>query len=282
MSKQANTTYERLAIDAFNQQSVLFDEIYSANAIIQYKRKRVRDHVERFVKPRSNILELNAGTGEDAVYFAQQGHHVHATDISDGMQAMLAKKVQSASLVDKVSLELCSFTQLEKLKNKGPYDLVFSNFAGLNCTDELEKVLRSFSTLVNPGGIVCLVLLPKFCLWETLLFLKGNFKTAFRRFFSARGRKAHIAGQYFRCWYYNPSFVMTNMRNEFDLLALEGLCTLVPPSYIDNFAEKYPKTLSALQNKEDKWKGTWPWRSIGDYYIISFRKKPCQNSGDGD
>jgi len=282
MSKQANTTYERLAAEAFNKQSVLFDEIYSPNAIIQYKRKRVRDLVERFVKPKSKILELNAGTGEDAVYFAQQGHHVHATDISDGMQAMLSKKVLSASLADKVSLELCSFTQLEKLKNKGPYDLIFSNFAGLNCTNELKKVLRSFSALLNPGGIVILVLLPKFCLWETLLFLKGNFKTAFRRFFSARGRKAHIEGQYFHCWYYNPSFIKRNMKNEFDLLAVEGLCTLVPPSYIENFAEKYPKTLSALKSKEGKWKGKWPWRSIGDYYIISFRKKPCQTSGDSD
>jgi hypothetical protein len=30
------------------------------------------------------------------------------------------------------------------------------------------------------------------------------------------------------------------------------LCTLVPPSYIENFAEKYPKTFNALKNKEDK------------------------------
>ncbi len=273
MSKPADMVYEQQAAVAFNKQSALFDEMYSSNIVIQYKRKRVRDHVERFIDPQSKILELNAGTGEDAIYFGQQGHYVHATDISQGMQEILSQKILSASLTDKVSCELCSFTQLEKLKNKGPYDLIFSNFAGLNCTDELEKVLRSFSTLLNPGGVITLVLLPKFCLWETLLFIKGKFKTAFRRFFSGAGRDAHIEGESFRCWYYNPSFIKKHLKAEFDILALEGLCTIVPPSYIENFAEKFPKTFKALKDKEDKWKTKWPWRSVGDYYIISCRKK---------
>jgi ubiquinone/menaquinone biosynthesis C-methylase UbiE len=278
MSKHADTIYELQAAAAFNKQSSLFDEIYSANTIVQYKRKRVRDHIERFIDPHSKILELNAGTGEDAVYFAQHGHHVHAMDISEGMQDVLSQKILSASLTDKVSFELCSFTQLNKLKNKGPYDLIFSNFAGLNCTNELEKVLGSFSILLNPGGIITLVLLPKFCLWESLLFVKGKFKTAFRRFFSTAGRKAHIEGKYFRCWYYNPSFIKRHLEKEFDVVSLEGLCTLVPPSYIENFAEKYPKTFDSLREKEEKWKAKWPWRSVGDYYIISFRKKTSQNS----
>jgi ubiquinone/menaquinone biosynthesis C-methylase UbiE len=273
MSKQADMIYEQQAAAAFNKQSAFFDEIYSTNKIVQYKRKRVRDHVEKFLKRESRILELNAGTGNDAIYFARQGHYVHATDLSQGMLKMLSQKIISASLTDKVSFELCSFTQLEKLETRGPYDLIFSNFAGLNCTGDLGKVLDSFTTLLNPGGVITLVLLPKFCLLETLLFLKGKFKTASRRFFSTAGRKAHIEGEYFRCWYYNPSFIKRHLKSEFDVLSLEGLCTLVPPSYIENFAEKYPKRFDALKDKEDRWKAKWPWRSIGDYYIISLRKK---------
>lgn len=278
MNKRADMIYEQLATAAFNKQSALFDEIYAANIIIQYKRKRVRDHVEKFIKHGSKILELNAGTGEDAIYFAQHGHHVHATDISQGMQQKLAEKISSNSLTENVSVELCSFTQLENLKNKGPYDLIFSNFAGLNCTNELGKVLQPFSKLLNPGGIVTLVVLPKFCLWETLLFFKGKFKTAFRRFFSKNGRTAHIEGEYFRCWYYDPSFIKKQLKKEFDTLSLEGLCALVPPSYIEHFAEKYPKTFQALKHREEKWKTRWPWRSIGDYYIISFKKRSNQSN----
>ena len=159
------------------------------------------------------------------------------------------------------------------MKNKGPYDLIFSNFAGLNCTGELDKVLQSFSTLLKPNGLVTLVILPKFCLWESLLFFKGKFKIAFRRFFSRKGVKAHIEGEYFTCWYYDPAYVKKNLKEKYEVLSVEGLCTLVPPSYLENFPTKRPSLFSWLKWKENKWKSKWPWKSIGDYYIISFRKK---------
>jgi ubiquinone/menaquinone biosynthesis C-methylase UbiE len=157
------------AAKAFSKQSVLFDGIYSGDTIIQYKRDRVRAHVKRFLQPASHILELNAGTGEDAIFFAGEGHTIHATDISTGMQEILQKKVFSKGLADRITNETCSFTSLENLVSKGPYDHIFSNFAGLNCTDELDKVLSSLSPLLTKNGIVTLVILPKFCLWEFLL-----------------------------------------------------------------------------------------------------------------
>lgn len=264
---------EQQAEKAFNRQSAIFDELYSGNTIVNYKRQRVRSHVLNFLKPGSNMLELNSGTGEDALFFARQGHHVHATDISQGMQKQLMNKVQVAGMQDMVSNELCSYTELIRLQNKGPYDLVFSNFAGLNCTHELDNVLRSLSLLLKPNGIVTLVILPKFCLWETLLLFKGKFKTAFRRFVSRNGRKAHLEGIYFKCWYYNPSYIIKILQKDFEVVGLEGLCTIVPPSYIENFAEKHSFAYRKFRNWEDRLKSRWPWKFIGDYYIISLRKK---------
>ena len=173
----------------------------------------------------------------------------------------------------KVSFELCSYTALNDLKSKGPYDLVFSNFAGLNCTDELDRVLEPLSSLLNPRGLITLVILPKFCLWETLLMFKGKFRTAFRRFFSSRGRKARVEGSSFKCWYYNPSYVIDQLKDEFELVALEGLCTIVPPSYFEGFAEKYPSTFKFLRKWENRLKSSGPWKYIGDYYIITLQKK---------
>ena len=273
MNGSIHSVNEQAAEKAFSKQSGIFDEIYSSNIIIQYKRQRVRDHLQLFLKPASKILELNAGTGDDAVWLAEHGHVVHATDISKGMQEKLVEKIRQNRLEAQVTHELCSFTELNQLKNKGPYDLIFSNFAGLNCTGELDKVLHSFSLLLKPHGIVTLVILPKFCLWEALLFLKGDFKTAFRRFFSSKGVKAHIEGEYFTCWYYNPSYVSRNMKNSYEVLSVEGLCTLVPPSYLENFPTKRPALFNWLKKKEGNWKLTWPWKSIGDYYIISLRRK---------
>jgi len=269
---KANKT-EELAEAAFTSQSGIFDELYSSNTIVSYKRKRVRDHVLQYLKPDGSILELNSGTGEDALFFAQKGFKVHATDISKGMQAELKRKVAMNGIDDQVSTELCSYTMLDQLTNKGPYDLIFSNFAGLNCTNELDKVLSSFSDLLKPDGMITLVVLPKFCLWETLLLFKGKFRTAFRRFFSNGGSKAHIEGTYFKCWYYNPSYITKRLKDQFDLLGIEGLCTVVPPSYIEGFAEKHPALYGFLKRNENRLKSSWPWRVIGDYYIISLKKK---------
>jgi ubiquinone/menaquinone biosynthesis C-methylase UbiE len=273
MMESTDIMNEQAAAEAFSKQAPVFDELYSGDAIIQYKRKRVRDHILQRLKPDSYILELNAGTGDDAIYFAQLGHSVHATDISDGMQRQLAQKVKLQGLQGNISNEVCSYTDLKNLFNRGPYDLIFSNFAGLNCTDDLPKVLRSFSSLLKAGGLVTLVILPKFCLWEFLLIFKGKFRTAFRRFSGSKGTPAHIEGKHFRCWYYNPGFVQRTLKDKFDLLSVEGLCTIVPPSYIEKFAEKHPKAYRFLQKREDHSKNKWPWKNIGDYYIITLQKK---------
>jgi len=264
---------EQYAEEAFSKQSAIFDELYLGNTIVNYKRDRVHAHVLQYLKPGASILEINSGTGEDALFFAQQGHYIHATDISAGMQHQLKQKVESNKLEHLITNELCSYTKLQDLKNKGPYDHIFSNFAGLNCTEELDKVLASFSRLLNPNGVVTLVILPKFCLWETLLVFKGKFRTAFRRAFSRNGRKAHLEGTYFTCWYYNPSYITNHLKDSFDLLSIEGLCTIVPPSYIEGFAEKYPSAYRFLKKAEEKLKLSWPFKYIGDYYIISLRKK---------
>jgi len=273
MLARANQLNERLAEQAFSKQSVIFDQLYSGNTIVNYKRDRVRNHVLQYLQPHSRILELNSGTGEDAIFFASQDHKVHATDISEGMQQQLQTKVKRAGLSHMVTNEICSFTELDKLQHKVPYDQIFSNFAGLNCTGELDKVLHSFAPLLHSGGVATLVILPKFCLWEFLLLFKGMFRTAFRRLFSKNGVQAHLEGTYFRCWYYNPSYVIETLEDQFDLLSVEGLCTIVPPSYIEGFAEKHPAAYQFLKSKEDRLKTKWPWRGMGDYYIISLRKK---------
>jgi ubiquinone/menaquinone biosynthesis C-methylase UbiE len=269
----SSTINEQQASNAFGKQSAVFDKIYADNTIVHYKRERVRAQISKYLGTYSFILELNSGTGEDAIWFAQQGHRVHATDISAGMQEILQQKVKAASLDNNITNELCSFTDLEKLQQKGPYDMIFSNFAGLNCTSELDKVLNSFSSLLKPQGIITLVILPKFCLWEFLLLFKGKFKTAFRRFSGDKGTRAQVEGIQFNCWYYNPSYLIKRLKNEFDLLAIEGLCTIVPPSYIESFAEKHPSAYKFLLSKENNLKSKWPWKFIGDYYIISFKKK---------
>jgi ubiquinone/menaquinone biosynthesis C-methylase UbiE len=273
MREKMNQINEHAVSMAFSKQAATFDACNGRNSIIQYKRQRVRELVQKRLSPNSRILELNAGTGEDSIYFASLGHRVHATDIAPGMLDQLGKKVRAQGLAGKVTCELNSFTRLGDLKAEGPYDLIFSNFAGLNCTGQLRQVLHSFKDLLRPKGEVILVLLPPFCLWETFLLFKGKFKTAFRRFFGANGAWSHIEGHHFKCWYYSPSFVIETLKDNFQVEKLEGLCTIVPPSYIEHFSERYPRAFRFLIKKENRYKDAWPWTVMGDYYIVVLRKK---------
>jgi ubiquinone/menaquinone biosynthesis C-methylase UbiE len=273
MKKQTAGQQEGAVQAAFSKQSAIFDGLFSPNTIIQYKRERVRALVMRYLRPGQRILELNAGTGEDAVYFGQQGFLVHATDISVGMQAVLENKVRAAGLQKVVTREVCAFTCLTGLGDKGPYDLIFSNFAGLNCSGNLEQVLLSFPALLKPAGKVILTVMPGFCLWETLLAFRGDFKRAFRRFHGRQGTAARIEGIDFKCWYYPPGFITRTLGAAFQTLQLEGLCVLVPPSYLETFPARFPRAYAFLLGLEERFKSSWPWKYIGDYYIIALQKQ---------
>jgi ubiquinone/menaquinone biosynthesis C-methylase UbiE len=263
---------EEKAAKAFDKQSGVFDGLFSDNPIIQYKRERVRAHLNSILQPSSHILELNSGTGEDAIYFASHGHSIHTTDVSSGMQKIRLQKILASGVGSRISDECCSFTKLEELNQRGPFDHIFSNFGGLNCTRDLAKVLDSFTGLLKAGGAVTLVVMPTFSIWELGLLLKGKWKTAVRRFSGRKGTSAHIEGKYFTCWYYNPSFITKQLHKKFKLIRLESLCFFVPPSYMEYFPKKYPGLYSRLKKVEKTYGGSWPWNRMGDYFIISLRK----------
>jgi ubiquinone/menaquinone biosynthesis C-methylase UbiE len=273
MSILADHINELKVTEAFTKQSEVFDSLYADDAIIRYKRQRVREHILQYAIGNDLMLELNCGTGEDAIFFAGKGYKVFATDISPGMLDKLKMKVAQAGSENRISIEQCSFTELQTLQGNQTFDYIYSNFGGLNCTAELKKVLHSFDMLLKPGGVFTLVVISKFCLWETLLFFRGKFKTAFRRFSAHKGRAARVEGSFFKCWYYSPSFIKRELQDDYEFLSLEGLCTIVPPSYIENFDMKHPRLFYFLKKQEDKLKKKWPWNRMGDYFIISFRRK---------
>ena len=72
MSHSLSYSNEQLAAAAFTMQSTSFDNLYLHNGIINYKRERVRSHLKKYITPGNLVLELNSGTGQDAIWLAQQ------------------------------------------------------------------------------------------------------------------------------------------------------------------------------------------------------------------
>ena len=132
MSELTEHIQELKAAEAFSRQAGIFDQLFGNNPVIMYKRRRVREHILALAQPGASMLELNCGTGEDALYFAERGFYVHATDISEGMLEALQRKISATGSGAHISWENCSFTQLDRLRNRGPFDHIYSNFGGLN------------------------------------------------------------------------------------------------------------------------------------------------------
>src|ERR1017187_8503288 len=98
-----SNTNELAVAKAFSSQSIIFDQMYADNKIVQYKRERVREHLKKYIKACDRILELNSGTGQDAIWLAQQNCLVHATDYARGMLEVLNKLIVSERLENKIT-----------------------------------------------------------------------------------------------------------------------------------------------------------------------------------
>ena len=255
---------------AFSKQSEVFDELYQENKLSEYLRNKFRKEVTSHLKPGSALLELNCGTGLDAVFFAERGHRVLATDNAAGMLKQLEQKIAAKKMNGQIETLRCSFHDLHLIKDK-KFNHILSNFGGLNCTDRLDLILRQFSSLLKPGGKVTLMVMPKICPWELIMTFKGKFRTAFRRF--KKETPAHIEGVEFSCYYYNPSYIKNALRQEFEVLGLQGVFITVPPEFYHNFVERYPKLFRLLSKIDSAICRFFPFTYCCDHYLITLQKK---------
>lgn len=254
---------------AFSAQAPLFDSYERTNLILQWMRRQVYKHEEEFLSPGDSIFELNAGTGIDAVHFAQKGHSVFAIDIAEGMIAELGKKVDLLQLAERISYARCSFTDLRSLPARR-FDHVFSNFGGLNCIPDLAVVADQLPAFLKPSATVTLVIMPRVCPWELLHMLVGNSKLAFRRL-SKNGSTAHIEGYHFLSHYFSPEDVIRTFGNKFILVKLRGLASLSPPPYMAPFADKHPRLYKVLTELDERFSTLPPFNKWADHFIVTLK-----------
>ena len=257
--------------EAFSRTAEKYDSFAQDHPHLTRMRHKVYSHVMRYVSRGARILELNAGTGTDAVQLAQRGYSIHATDIAPGMLERLQEKVERLGLYDRVTIEERSFLSLEDVQG-APFEAVFSNLGGLNCIPDLTPVIRQLPKLLKPGGVVTWVLMPHVCLWEMAEVFRGNLSLAFRRF--SRGSvRASLEGFNFEVYYFSPRQVIGWFGRDFELLALEGLSVITPTAESKNFTKRYPRLYRALSWLDDRLSPHWPWYGWGDFYILTMRFK---------
>jgi SAM-dependent methyltransferase len=218
-----------------------------------------------------NILEINCGTGQDALKFGELGANVLATDISTKMVGIANQKTAH---LPKVTCEVLDITLLDSFKPERKFDLIFSNFGGLNCLDsnELARYLAVAQNKLTTNGKLIMVIMPNFCLWESLYFTaKLQISKAFRRG-SKSGVLANVDGNNVLTFYYSPNDIIrmaTGLKPNF----IQPIGFFIPPSYLNPFFHKRQKTLQKLKKFDEKMQKSKILASLSDHYLICLQKE---------
>lgn len=256
---------------AFSRQSELFDDYEKRNEILKWMRSITHKHVLKHLRKNDKILELNSGTGIDAVFFSAKGFRIHCIDISDGMIKKLGEKVNSLKMDNYISYQLLSFTELDKLEIKS-FDYIFSNFGGLNCTPDLSLLFSQFRTILKPGGRISLVMIPPICPWELALLFKGKFRTAFRRL--NKIVIANVERVNFPVYYYSVSDTVKALGPDFRIIDIQGIASISPPPYMENFPKLYPRLYQKLTYWDERISRFFPFNRFADHFILTAEFKP--------
>lgn len=252
-----------------------YDSVFARSTLGQLQRNRVWKYIES-VLPELNgfeMLELNCGTGEDAVLFGEGGFNIVATDISEEMLKITEKKAEQFSMQNKISshyLDLDTFN--ETLFDK-KFDLIFSNFGGINCInpESLQTLIRKLPSILNPGGRFIGVVMPRFCVWETIFFLlRFQFGKAFRRL-SAKQSFSDLHGTNVKTWYYHPAQLRDWSKNHFKLVTLRPIGLALPPTYLERFFSLKRRWLLRLNKIERNVSKSSLLSGMADNYLIDLQ-----------
>ncbi len=258
--------------EAFNRQAKSFDDYEEHNPILIWMRSVIHRHMMKYIKRGDCLLELNAGTGIDAVFFAQNGLHVHAIDISSGMVDQLRRKISAFNLSDRISFEQRSFTDLTSIQTN-LFDHVFSDFGGINCVSDPRAVIREFDSVLKPGGFATFVAMPPICPWELFAALKGNFGLAIRRL-RKNGTNAQIDGVIFKSYYFSPNDLIAAFGSRYKVTSLCGIASVAPPPYHEQFPKHFPRLFDALKKIDERISTVYPFNSCADHFILTMQFCP--------
>ena len=114
----------------FDAAAPVYDQSFTHTTIGRLQRERVWHYLKPYITPNTpkDILEINCGTGEDALYMGRLGHAVWATDLSEKMIVQAKAKAENV-----VQFKRMDLRDLKKEFPNQHFDVLFSNFGGLNC-----------------------------------------------------------------------------------------------------------------------------------------------------
>lgn len=262
----------RPAALAFQTAAPTFDTRFGEWQSVAAQRASVRESLVKVFPPGGSILEIGGGTGEDALWLAQRGFKVLSTDAAPNMaNAARRKLVPYGSYAQTVAAEdLPQFAGQLLDGTRARFDGAFSNFAGLNCVDDLGSFAAGLAKLVRPGSAAVLVLFGTCAPGEIVVeCLRGRPRQALRRF--RRGAvPARIGGCDFTVRYHDKRTIGRAMSPWFRLVRRAGIGIFVPPSAAEPWISRHPGFLRLLCGLDRAAKHRLA--PLGDHVLYQFER----------
>jgi SAM-dependent methyltransferase len=219
------------------------------------------------------VLELNCGTGIDAIHLAHRGVSVLACDISSRMIELAHQNAVGTGVEELLDFRVLATEQLATLQATTTFDGAFSNFSGLNCVQDLAAVRRSLACRLRPGSRVLLCMLGRFGIWQKLWHLAhGEWNHVFRNAQSTDGAGA------IKVQYPSPKQIVALFSPDFKLRRWKGIGTAVPPAYMEHWAVRFPQLTQCLNHIDRLIGGVPVLRNLGGCVLLEFERIPLQEA----
>jgi 2-polyprenyl-3-methyl-5-hydroxy-6-metoxy-1,4-benzoquinol methylase len=252
-----------------------YDEIFTNSCIGQAQRTSVWTELAKTFREGERILDLGCGTGVDACFLAECGVKSVALDCSREMISVAMHRVQAAGKQNWVQPQVLAVEQIANLGDQGPFDGAFSNFGALNCVADLGSLAKNLGMLLRPGATALLCFLGPNCVWEIGWYLAhANPRKAFRRW-QPEGTTARFGdGPPMQVRYPSVRSVSRTFSPEFRLRSCKGVGVVVPPSYVEDWAFRFPFALQVAR-RADRLLGRCPGtRALADHMLLEFVRQP--------
>lgn len=255
---------------AFDRLAGSYDEVFTRSVIGRVQRGVVWKVLAETFRPGDRILELNCGTGEDALFLGRRRVTVESCDASAEMIEVAGRRKILEGPELPIQFRQLPTEQIGKLRGQ-TFDGALSNFAGLNYVGELDHVGSDLSGLVRKGGSLVLCFSNRVCLWELLWFgVRGNFEKGRRRL--GGSTIAHVGEHSVHVWYPTLKEIERAFAPWFGLRSARAVGLFVPPSYLEFWASKHRRVISWLASADGAVSQLPILRFLGDHVLLRFER----------
>ncbi len=257
---------------AFDQVAFDYDRRFTDTQLARALRSIVWERLVVHIRPGVHVLEIGCGTGEDAVWLAERGARVVATDISPAMLEVTRRKAERAGVADRIDTRILDAASPVAVFSDGEFGMAVSNFGALNCVSDLGPIARALSEWIQPGGKLIFVFLGRWCAWEIVWHLLHLQPRAALRRLRPGGVDARVGDGTVRVWYPSIGEIREAFGGGFRLARVTGLGAFLPPPYLEPAIAGRQRLCRLLARLERTAGPVCLFARLADHVILEFER----------